>query len=579
MRALAWLRWQGAVAFAAIVAAIVAAWLLFADLLLEWTVESAGTEIVGARVELDAAQLDLFPVKVALLGLHVTNPSRPMRNALEAERIAFGMSTAEALFGNTHIDELTVRGVAVNTPRERSGAIGGRRTTRAAKALLEASRGTGGESGVEIPDAETILSRAELDRLDELRDLDDRLEARRKVVRQRLAELPDDAAAEGYRERLAEIRSGRDGGALGRARQGKKLAELRSDIQDDIDSIKSVRSAIADEHAAGREELNAARRAPAEEARRLASEYAPGGENLGNWGKLLLGPTVGNWLTEGWRWFERVRPYIASTDADADDGVTAVEPVRAEGLNILYPREDTPPETLIERVELSGGAQGQTVAGNVRNVARPATHWPRPATLDLRGSGIPGLAGFSLEGTLDHRDPARPHDRLDLRLRDLAMGSGESEKPAAGPIGLRDARADVAVNAEVAGQELDIAVEGSFRNVSFGDAPPDSGQILRTVSQALDGVDRFTLSARVTGTPDRPTVRVNSSLEGLVRQALGNLVEERLAEVRSELEAEIRSRVEDQLDAGAQQLDELAGLDDAADQRLERFQSLLERTR
>lgn len=578
MKALAWLRWQGAVAFAVIVAAVVAAWLLFADYLLERAVESAGTEIVGARVELDAASLDLFPVKVALMGLQVTNPSSPMRNALQAERIAFGMSTGEALFGNTHIDELTARGVAVNTPRETSGAIGGRRTTSAAKALLERSQGSAEQSSIEIPDAETILSRAELDSLAEVRELDDRLEARRKAMDKRVKELPDDAAAERYRERLDEIRSS-EGGVKGRLRQGKKMAELRSDLREDIANIKSVRGDIAAELAAGREELAAARRAPMEQARKLAADYAPGGENLGNWGKLLLGPTVGGWLTEGWVWFERLRPYLASTDGDPDDGVTAVQPVRAEGLNILYPRADTPPETLLELIELTGGAEGQTIAGSIRDVARPATHWPEPATLDLRGSGIPGLAAFSLDGTLDHRDPADPHDHIDLRLQNMAVGAGESGKAAGGPIALREARADVAVTAEARAEEIDIAVQGTFREASFGEAPADAGAILRAVSRALQGIDRFTLSARVTGTPEKPRIRVDSSLEGVVRQALGDLVEERLAEVRSDLEARIRSRVEDPIGAAEQQLDKLAGLENTAGERQERFQSLLQRTR
>ncbi|MBW2698259.1 MAG: hypothetical protein JRE70_17390, partial [Deltaproteobacteria bacterium] len=80
---MSWIRSWGLGVFVA----LIAVWLLFVWLLLDWLVERAieetGTEIVGARVELDAAEVGFAPLSITLHRLQVTDPDEPMRNAFE----------------------------------------------------------------------------------------------------------------------------------------------------------------------------------------------------------------------------------------------------------------------------------------------------------------------------------------------------------------------------------------------------------------------------------------------------------------------------------------------------------------
>jgi len=116
-------RWQGLLIFAVLCALVAALWIVFVDHFAARGIESAGTAIVGAKVELDKADVSLSPLGLTLLGLKVTNPDAPMTNVFEAGRIAFHMDGPNALRRKVLIEEMSVEDVRLNTPRKTSGAV------------------------------------------------------------------------------------------------------------------------------------------------------------------------------------------------------------------------------------------------------------------------------------------------------------------------------------------------------------------------------------------------------------------------------------------------------------------------
>ena len=69
-----WIRWWGLGAFVVIAAILGCVWIFLVDGWVKYLIEEAGTEAVGAKVELDAADLTLFPAGLKLARLQVTNP-------------------------------------------------------------------------------------------------------------------------------------------------------------------------------------------------------------------------------------------------------------------------------------------------------------------------------------------------------------------------------------------------------------------------------------------------------------------------------------------------------------------------
>lgn len=116
-------RWRGIVPLLLAFAFIGVLYWLFMDTLVRRSVEKTGTAFVGARVELEEADVRLSEGVVMLRGLQVTNPRKPMTNLLEADQIVVNVRMAPLLEKKIIIDTVALRGLRFGTPRETSGAV------------------------------------------------------------------------------------------------------------------------------------------------------------------------------------------------------------------------------------------------------------------------------------------------------------------------------------------------------------------------------------------------------------------------------------------------------------------------
>ncbi len=118
-----WIRWNGLIA--AVVLA--AGWLLittvFMDRWLEWGVEKAGEEALGAKVEIDGFDLKLSDLSVRWTRLQAADPGRPMRNILETGRNSFRMNPTALLRKRFVIEEMILEDVRSGTARRTDGSL------------------------------------------------------------------------------------------------------------------------------------------------------------------------------------------------------------------------------------------------------------------------------------------------------------------------------------------------------------------------------------------------------------------------------------------------------------------------
>lgn len=132
-------RWKAIIPIVLVLLSVAAIWILLLDTIVERTVERIGTEIVGARVELDEADVRLTEGFVALRGLRVTNPDAPMTNLFEASEIIADLRMVPLLEKKIYIDTVAVRELRFGTARETSGAIeGSTQTNRAIRNQIDA---------------------------------------------------------------------------------------------------------------------------------------------------------------------------------------------------------------------------------------------------------------------------------------------------------------------------------------------------------------------------------------------------------------------------------------------------------
>ncbi len=117
-----WIRWWRLGALVVVAAILGCVWIFFIDGWVKRLIEEAGTEAVGAKVELEAADLSLFPAGLTLARLQVTDPKKPMTNAIEIAHVTMGFDGLNLLRRKVIIEEMVLERVRVGTPRAKSGA-------------------------------------------------------------------------------------------------------------------------------------------------------------------------------------------------------------------------------------------------------------------------------------------------------------------------------------------------------------------------------------------------------------------------------------------------------------------------
>ena len=165
-----WIRWKGLIAFVVAVVAIVLVWFLAVDAVVRRAIEIAGTRAVGARVDLAAADLSLFPTGLTLSGLAVTNPDAPMENAVEVGKMTMDLDPGYLIRRKVIVNNLEVEGLAFNTPRKKSGEVPElarknrekkeRQLSETAKAGVEKVCGSFSMPSLSQPDVEAICRRS-----------------------------------------------------------------------------------------------------------------------------------------------------------------------------------------------------------------------------------------------------------------------------------------------------------------------------------------------------------------------------------------------------------------------------------
>lgn len=549
-----WIRWWGLGLFVAIVLLL---W-LGTNPLIEWSIESAGTRAVGAKVELDSVDLDLNPLTLNLNRLQVTNPEAPMSNLMEAGAIRMSLDGYALMRRRFAAEDMAVEGLRFDTERSESGAI-----ARRDRKAEEDGDGFDMESvlpGLALPDPDRIVA-AERERLQKkISEIESQAEEIRRQWDQRIGKLPGSDSVDAYRRRWQELE---DKDPL---RRVAGIRELKKDIDKGLETIGSLDDQLKRDRQQLGNLVEQARNLPAEEADRL---MAASGLDEGFSGvtRKLLGEQLNGWVETGLTGYRLASQQLAGGEAKEES-----RPPRGEGEYIRFPEEQPLPRFLIKRAAVDGIAEmaGTPVdfSGHLNDITHQPAIWGKPMTLDIDGRAGGGTS-LAVSGTFDHRqEPGR--DSLDFTVRQLTLKDATFSAGKRLPIVLEQGLADIDGSLNVTGGELDASVNTRISQADFA-VGGDAGETAQRLARAIETVSSFSLELDLTGTLGNPDISLSSDLDRVIGKALGEEVRAKVAEARQELENKLRAELEPQLEvlAGQQQ-----GLDQYREQIEQRRQAL-----
>ena len=543
-------RWKAIIPLGVILAAVWIVSYLFLDPTVERSVEAIGTAVVGARVDLEEADVRLTEGVVYLRGLAVTNPDRPMTNLFEADEIVANFRVPPLLEKKIVIDTVALRGLRFGTARATSGALERPSETsreirqevgswRESLPLPEFSlAGLGQAVDVGAVQAESLAT------LRAARDLVTQTDASRQSLEAEFAALDprppvDSARALAQRLEGASLRTLGIGGTRDAVTLVRNTLTQLTQLDD---AVSRVERAISAEVGRARRGLDGVLA-----SRRNDYAYALGLLQLPS----LTGPSLGPALF-GSAVTAQVAPYLywlGVADRYMPPGVRArlhegKDRARRSGTTVVFPRHEDLPTFLLEFAEATvaigggGAGAGDYEARLVDLTSEPAL-LGRPATFALvRTEGIVGPQTIRVTGMLNHvGSPVRDSAAVLLdgvRLPELALPSvGARLVPGAGATEIALTRVGDSLDARWRWTASAVAFERA-EQVSDGDAASD------LLWRVLSRVRNLELVTRLSGPVTSPRLSVQSN----VADALAAGLRDELGAEVARAEAQVRARVD-----------------------------------
>jgi uncharacterized protein (TIGR03545 family) len=538
-----WIRWWGLIAFAVIAALLTVFWLFFVDGIVRRVVERTGTAIAGAEVDVDRARLALTPFGLSLNGIQVTDPKNPSTNAIEISRIGFSLDALNLLRRKVIIQEMSAEGVRFGTARKKPGLV----AARDEKKPTEKKPSSFALPSFEMPDVKKILETEAFGSVKLIDDAKADIQNKRDGWQKRVAELPNRAAVDAYRSRIDKLKASSRSSLQDLAGAAGDAKKIKDDLERDLDRVRQSREALNADLSSAKNLVAKAEQAPLDDVRRIRDKYSLSPSGIQNMSQALFGGKVTSWLDSGLLWYNRLSPLLARS-VEKKGNVKIVKPVRGKGVDVKFPERNPLPDFLIGNVKASLQPEAGSFDGTIRNITTDQDILGMPLTFQFDGSGMKDVRALTLSGALDHIQPARFHDTINVQANGYRADNMVLSSSKELPISLQDGLLDIDVKGLRGPEGLRATLATKFRSVHIITGSREGGgMILTSLRSALSRVSDFSLFADITGEPGNYDVKVSSDLDRVFKDAIGRIVQEQSSRLEKELKTAVQAKTDEKL--------------------------------
>ena len=577
-------RWRAVGPLLVLFVIVCGLWWLFADRIARRESQNVGTQLLGAKVEIQSMHLDLAHGDVTIRGLTVASPHEAFKNLFQADELVADLDLLPLTEKKIVIDRIVANGLRFGTPRETDGRVAATSGEESvAGRVLAQTRDWA--SRFQIPALQLATGKIGIDSLDPRRlstiPAADALGARADSSRHawqtavdtlHLGPTLDSASA--TLERLRHARAT----DLGTINAGRQAVDRLKRARDRVTSLERNVTQGTANLKSGLAGLDSARRRDYAFARsllKLPSLDAPA------IGAAVFGPGA-------IKPFEQVLYYAQLARRYMPPGLlpratTGPSRVRRAGEDVRFPQERALPGFLLRSAELSfllqpATAQPQRYAGRLTGLTSDPALYGRPTALVASGPQL--AAGAMLNHVRDIPVDTAGATVGGIRLTPFAVTGV--------PLRLDPGAATTQLGFNLNGDTIHarFAIRSSnvrwTRDSGFANSP-----IGDLIWRAVSGIANLDVEARLSGALQHPDLAVRSNLDDAIasrlRAVLGDQVAAAEKQMRDRVDAlvdatvgPVRARVNEvQTQARAQVVQQRARIDELQKNLEQRLRQLL----
>ena len=519
-----WIRSWGIALFAV----LTLIWVLSIDWLVKSAIIAYGTELNGAQVELESAELSLWPAGLELINLQVTDAYNPMFNRFEAGSISATLDSALLLRRQVIVEQLDIIGVRMNSPRIRSGA------TKDTPIVTNTGFDFGGLiPDVSLPDMSLLLADAQQQVNAEIAGIEQEIVDIEQRWRNNIEQLPS-------KDKLAEYRARWD--KLSNASFMEKMLgakKLKNDVSGDLKLIESFNQQLKDDRGLISGQIDRAKGLPRAQADRTMQSVGLSNENVA-FVRAITGDQIDQWVT-------RAKTFSESLSSNTVEQA----PSRGTGRWVTFAEDDPLPQVLIRRGQFNGvlqlAASNMRVDGKLSDIAYPLEGYSQPAALVITARDDEN-ASLLFEVTIDHRQADFSDDFnlevMNLPISELVLSSG-AERALLLEAGNLNFIASGRASPDTVLANV-VAKLSDPRLTTDADLATKSEQFLAETLNTLDSVD---LQVNVSGALQNPDVNIASNLDKILAAGLKSQISAQTTKFKRQFTDQLGEQTSGQLGA------------------------------
>jgi len=527
-------------------------WWIFADSIARHESEQVGTQILGAKVEIQKLHLDLRHGKVMVYGLTVASPHEALRNLLQADELVADVDVLPLTEKKLIINRIAANGLRFGTRRETDGRVAAKSAGGdgiAGRVMAETREWA---QQFKVPVLQLATGKISIDSLDPRRlstlpaaeALGARADSSRKAWQASFEGLQLGPTIDSANATLEKLRHARatDIAALNEGRQAITRLKRASDRVTALE--RTVKTGVAGLQT-GLAGLDSAKRRDYAFARSLLKLPTLDAPSVG--AALFAPGTI--------KPFERVLYYAQLARRYMPPGLlpraaTGTKRVRRAGEDVRFPEERALPAFLLRSAELSfflhpNSEQPQRYAGHLTGLTSDPALYGRPTSLGATGPQLAAgamlnhvreipvdTAGATLGGI---RLPAFDVPGVPLRLD---PGSGTTQ------LGFNLNGDTIHARFAIRSSNVTWARDSGFANSRLGEL----------IWSAISRISDLNVEARISGALHNPDFAVRSNLDQAIATRLRAVLGAQVAAAEQQVRARVDALVSQQVAAARAQV-------------------------
>lgn len=505
---------------------VVVAYLL-ANSIIKTVLTSELEQVTGAEVNIDSVSLRLLPVSVNLSGVQLTDPAKPEFNSISFSNAYARVDPWPALKGYYVVEELEVSELAYGSKRTKPGKV--YRVPPANDNALDLAS----LLQVEIPTADAILARANLQTLQQGAALKQLAEQQQQKFTELRQQLPTAEQLAEFQASVKALTESKISDASELAAKTQQFNALQQQLRAERDKLRDLQQSLLQSRDSLSSAVTALRSAADQDWQQLQqlANIQQGG--LAPIFQILLGDVWAREIQKLEALYQLAKPYLQQ------DG----EPAPAKPLDPNQPYPDFWVKQARVHLLLAGTEstiQMQDITTQHQLINNVATRF----SLDV--AGLPKLNTFKLNG--DFAILEQMITNLSWQLDGMALENltlGREQTALTLLAGLFSANGSLQLTDDQLKQQAKVLL----KNANFDKT---GNRYLDQLVGLLNQQGQIPLDVLAEGLISNPQVTIRSSLDRMLGDALLGEARQKIAQLQTQLRSELDNRLQQQL-AGQQE--------------------------